>query len=282
MSVRLPSSFLILVFFGAASAPASAQRLTYRPVDKEEVVASPRLAYRPVDGDSVPAGSAGSAGAPAERAKLLQWALLDRFEYAAQRGSDGYAWDFSALLGGSRNRLWLGTSGDGGTWGDPDYAELNAFYSRHVGGNWDLNAGLRWDAVPHPDRFYATLGAQHDASYESGDSFWFGAFGYVSHEGELSARLAAYYNWKLVGPLFLQPSAEVDAWAQDVPELGVGRGLGYAEAGLRLRYELLAGKIAPYAGLSWSRDLGRTARFTREAGDDLEAKSLVLGVRSAF
>jgi uncharacterized protein involved in copper resistance len=39
---------------------------------------------------------------------------------------------------------------------------------------------------------------------------------------------------------------------------------------------------APHVGASWSRDLGRTARLTRAAGDDREAKSLIAGVRSEF
>ena len=51
--------------------------------------------------------------------------------------------------------------------------------------------------------------------------------------------------------------------------------------GLRLRYEIKEA-FAPYVGLSWSRDLGRTARLTREEGEDPETKSLVMGVRSAF
>ena len=66
-----------------------------------------------------------------------------------------------------------------------------------------------------------------------------------------------------------------------MPELGLGRGFGFAEAGLRLRYQA-HDRFAPYVGLAWSRDLGRTARLTREEGEDPETKSLVMGVRSEF
>ncbi|HLL31481.1 MAG TPA: copper resistance protein B, partial [Allosphingosinicella sp.] len=196
---------------------------------------------------------------------------------AAQRGRDGYAWDFSALVGGERHRLWLGTSGEGPAWAGPDYVELNALYAYHVGGAWDLNAGIRYDAKPCPNRAYGVLAAQ----YDDGEALWFGAFGYLSHKGEVSARLAGYYNRTLAGKLVLQPSAEVDYYGEDVPELGLGRGFGYAEAGLRLRYEIREA-FAPYVGLSWSRDLGRTARLTREEGEDPETRSVVMGVRSAF
>lgn len=262
--------FLLLL---ATAAPASAQRLDYQPVSDDTLAEPAHLAYQAVD---VPDPVA-EAAAPRTKRKWLQWGLLDRFEYAAQRGQDGYAWDFSALIGGERHRLWLGTSGDGGAWGGPDYVELNALYSYHVGGAWDLNAGLRYDARPRPARAYGVLGAQ----YDDGEALWVGAWGYVSNKGETSARLAGYYNQPLAGPLILQPSAELDFYGEDVPELGLGRGLGYAEAGLRLRYEI-EDAFAPYVGVSWSRDLGRTGRMTREEGEDPETKSVMLGVRSSF
>lgn len=266
--MRSPT-FLILL---AAAAPAAAQRLDYEPVSDDTLAASARLDYQAVD---VPDPAAEPATPRAKR-KWLQWGLLDRFEYAAQSGGDGYAWDFSALIGGDRHRLWLGTSGDGPVLSGPDYVELNALYSYHVGGSWDLNAGLRYDARPRPTRGYAVLGAQ----YDDGDA-WVGTFGYLSNKGETSARLAGYYNQPLAGALILQPSAELDYYGEDVPEFGLGRGFGYAEAGLRLRYEVKEA-FAPYVGLSWSRDLGRTARLTREEGEDPETKSVVMGVRSAF
>lgn len=256
---------LPFLFLLAAAPPAAAQRLDYRSVEDEALATGPRLAYQAVESDSAPAGPS------------LQWGLLDRFEYAAQRGRDGYAWDLSALYGGERHRLWLGTSGEGAAWAMPDYIELNAYYSYHVGGAWDLNAGFRHDAQAGPDRSYASLGAQ----YDDGSALWFGGWAYLSHKGELSVRLAGYYNQKLAGPLIVQPSAELDYYGEDMPELGLGRGFGYAEAGLRLRYEIREA-FAPYVGLSWSRDLGRTARLTRAEGEDPETKSLVMGVRSSF
>ncbi len=241
MSVRVAFAVALLL----VAAPAPAQRLGYQPMP-ETSESGPRLHY----------------------------ALLDRLEWAPE--GDGYAWDFSALYGGDTNRIWLSSVGEGGFGGALDYVELQALYSRAVGGGWDLNAGLRWDARPDPQRVYLTLGGQLDS-----EPLWLGAFAYLSHEGELSARISTLYNLKLAGALVLQPSAELNAYAQDVPALGIGRGLAYGEAGLRLRYQA-AGAFAPYLGLSWSRDLGRTARLTREEGEDPETRSLVLGVRSSF
>ncbi|HET9638375.1 MAG TPA: copper resistance protein B [Allosphingosinicella sp.] len=265
------SPFLLLL---AAATPAAAQRLDYQPVFDDRLAEPQRLAYQAVDAPDTPADP---TAPPPKRRKWLQWGLLDRFEYAAQEGQDGYAADFSALIGGDRHRLWLGVSPEGPAWNGPDYVEMTALYSYHVGGAWDLNAGLRYDAQTGPDRSYATIGAQ----YDDGEALWLGAWSYVSTKGELGARLAGYYNQPLAGPLILQPSAELDYYGEDVPELGLGRGLGYAEAGLRLRYEIKEA-FAPYVGLSWSRDLGRTARLTRAEGEDPETKSVVMGVRSAF
>jgi copper resistance protein B len=258
----------------AATAPAAAQRLDYQPVSDDRLAEPERLDYQAVDAPDSPSDP---TAPPPKRRKWLQWGLLDRFEYAAQKGGDGYSWDFSALLGGDRHRLWIGTSGEGAALESPDYVELNALYSYHVGGGWDLNAGVRYDARPRPTRGYGVLAAQ----YDDGEALWLGAFGYLSHKGELSARFAGYYDQAVAGNLVLQPSAELDYYGEDVPELGLGRGFGYAEAGLRLRYEIREA-FAPYVGLSWSRDLGRTARMTREEGEDPETKSVVLGVRSAF
>jgi copper resistance protein B len=269
-AMRSPAFLLLL----AAAAPAGAQRLDYRPVSDDDLAAPAQLDYQAVD---VPEASA-QAGVPrAKRGTWLQWGLLDRFEYAAQGGQDGYAWDFSALIGGDRHRLWLGTSGDGPAVGRPEYVEFNALYSRNLGGGpVDLNAGARFDARPRPTRAYGVLGAQYDD-----ETLWLGAWGYASTKGELSARIAGYYNQTISGPLVLQPSVELDYYGEDVPELGLGRGLGYAEAGLRLRFEIEEA-FAPYVGLSWSRDLGRTGRLTRDEGEDPESKGLVMGVRSSF
>jgi copper resistance protein B len=207
---------------------------------------------------------------------FLQYGLLDRLEWIPGTGEDSYAWDLSGFLGGKKNRVWVGTSGDGTFGGALDYLELQALYSHLVHG-WDVQAGLRFDARPHPQRYYATVGAQSDLT----DELWLGAWLYLSNKSEVSARIAGQYNLPLTGALFLQPSFELDAYASDIPELGIGRGLSYGEAGLRMRYELSA-KFAPYLGVSAERLFGRTADMARDAGDEVGTESVVLGVRSEF
>lgn len=257
-----------------AAAPAFAQTLPYEDVsDTAGEASEPAVPYE-IGSEAPVAAETPSQAASEPDGPKLQYALLDRFEWAPK--GDSYAWDFSALLGDDSDRVYFGFSGDGTFAGTLDTLELDAFYSRNVGGGWDLNGGLRYDALPHPSRLHFAAGTQYDNG-----SLWLGAWAYISTKGELSARLASYYNLKMTKRLILQPSVEIGAYARDVPALGIGHGLAYAEGGLRIRYEIVD-HLAPYFGVSWSRDLGRTARFDREAGIDPEAKNLVLGVRSEF
>ena len=263
MPVRAPAAFALAALVGCS--PASAQRLGYDFAAAGEEPVSP----------STPPTVAADPSGP-----RLHYALLDRLEWAPRAGGDGYAWDFSALIGGDTNRLWLSGIGEGALWSGPEYLEFQALYARAVGGGWDLNAGLRYDAVPKPTRLYLAAGGQMERELGRAD-LWLGAFAYFSHRGELSARISAVYNQPLGGRIVLQPSAEINASAEDVPALGLGRGLSYAEAGLRLRYRA-ADAFAPYVGVSWERSLGRTARMARAAGEDVGGEGVVVGVRSEF
>jgi copper resistance protein B len=208
----------------------------------------------------------------------LQYVLLDRLEWSPR--GDGFAWDASALWGSQLHGVWLGSVGGGAFESSLEYLEFQALYHRPLGGGFDANAGLRWDARPFPQRLYLAAGAQFTHQAERHD-LWFGAFGYLSRQGELSARFGGVYNRAMPLGLVLQPSFEINASAADVPELGLGRGFTHAEAGLRLRYGG-SEKLAPYVGLSWERSLGRTARLAREAGEDPETVSIVLGLRSSW
>src|SRR3546814_8771927 len=94
------------------------------------------------------------------------------------------------------------------------------------------------------DRSYAVLGVQGLAPY------WFEVDGalFLSDKGDVTARIEAEYDLRLTQKLILQPAAELNFAAQDVPELGVGSGLSTAELGLRLRYQFVP-EFAPYIGV---------------------------------
>jgi copper resistance protein B len=264
---------LLAVAALTAASGADGQSLSYADVLTAEHAVGPRLAYAPMEMDSpLPPPPA------AERNDgRVRQAYFDRIEWQRRRGADVWSWDLSGQIGGPRHRLWLATAGDAAINGRLVYLEGQALYSHPVlAAGLSLQAGVRHDFV-RPRRTYATLGLQGNVSAP----LYVSAFGFLSNEGDLTARAYAYYDWEPLRRLVVQPYAGMEFAAQDVPALGLGRGPTTAELSLRVRYRI-AEPFAPYVGVSWDRLLGRTARLARDAGNGVEATSLVLGVRSYF
>ncbi|KEY98563.1 copper resistance protein CopB [Sphingomonas sp. BHC-A] len=203
--------------------------------------------------------------------------MLDRLEYRMGRGADAYHWEGEGWVGGDLNRFAFKTEGEGDFGGPLERAEVQALYSRAIDPWFNLEAGVRHDIRPGPQRTYAVVGMDGLAPY------WFevGAQAFLSDKGDAHLRLEGSYDQRITQRLILQPAAEIDIAAQDVPELGIGSGLSDVELGLRLRYEF-AREFAPYVGVNWERKLGETARFARAQGARASATSLVMGVRFWF
>lgn len=203
--------------------------------------------------------------------------MLDRLEYRAHKGANGYAWEGEGWIGGDINRLAFKTEGEGDVGGPLESAELQALYSRALNPWFNVEAGVRQDFRPSPQRTYAVVGIEGLAPY------WFevGAQAFLSTKGDAHLRLEGSYDQRITQRLIAQPAVEVNIAAQDVPELGIGSGVSDIELGLRLRYEF-AREFAPYVGIHWERKLGDTARYARAAGEGASATSLVMGVRFWF
>jgi copper resistance protein B len=203
--------------------------------------------------------------------------MFNLAEYQARRGGDGYRWDGEAWVGGDIDRLWLKSEGEGAFRKGVDSVEIQALYSHAIGPYFNIQAGLRHDIRPGPNRSYATIGFEGLAPY------WFEvqAALFLSTKGDLLGRLEGYYDQHITQRLILQPRVELNLAAQDVPENRIGAGLSSAELGLRLRYEL-SRQFAPYVGVSYEAKAGRTARFARADGEDPTSTSLVAGVRLWF
>ncbi|RJF93799.1 copper resistance protein B [Sphingomonas cavernae] len=203
--------------------------------------------------------------------------MLNLAEYRVHKGRDGFLWDAEGWFGGDINRLVVKTEGSGAFGDGVEDAEIQALYARAIGPYFNLQAGVRYDISPDPSRTYATIGFEGLAPY------WFEVEGalFLSDKGDVLGRLEGYYDQRITQRWILQPRAELNFAAQDVPETGIGSGLSDVELGLRLRYEI-AREFAPYIGVSWDRRIGDTARFARAAGDDVEATSFVMGVRAWF
>lgn len=202
--------------------------------------------------------------------------MLNLAEVQFHDGRDGYRWDGEFWYGGDINRLTIKSEGEG-TFRENAEGEVQALYSRAIGPYFNLQAGVRQDFAPGPDRTYATIGFEGLAPY------WFDVEGalFLSDKGHVFGRLEGYYDQRITQRLVLQPRLEFNLSAQDVPLSGLGSGLTDAEAGLRLRYEI-SREFAPYVGASWERQFGDTARLSRAAGERTGGFSVVAGIRAWF
>ena len=203
--------------------------------------------------------------------------LFNLAEYQARAGGDGYRWEGEGWFGGDVDRFVVKTEGEGDVRGPLEDAEVQALYSRAIGPWWNLQAGVRHDIRPDPQRTHAVIGFEGLAPY------WFKAAGalFLSTKGELRGRIEGFYDQRITQRLILQPRAEIEASAQSIPEIGVGVGLTDIELGLRLRYEIER-EFAPYVGIEWAAKVGETARLARAAGDQPSGVGFVAGVRFWF
>lgn len=203
--------------------------------------------------------------------------MLDRLEYRMVKGRDGYAWEGEVWSGGDIDRFVFASEGEGAFGSRPENIELRALWRHAIGPWFNLEAGVRHDIRPNPDRTYATVGIEGLAPY------WFEVEGQLllSEKGDVHARFEGYHDIRLTQRLVAQPAIEANIAFQDVPELGIGSGLSDMELGLRVRYEF-SREFAPYVGVNWERKFGDTARFARAEGDKASTTSLVMGIRFWF
>jgi copper resistance protein B len=204
------------------------------------------------------------------------WVQGDRLEAQLRDGPDGFLWDLQGYYGGPTERLWFKSEGEGAFGARIEDAEMQVLYARAVAPYWDLQAGVRQD-VGHAETTYAVIGVQGLAPY----LFEIDAALFVSHRGDLTARIEAELDQRITQRLIVQPRVEATLAAQDVALLGIGAGLDGIEAGVRLRYEI-AREFAPYVGIERSWRVGSGRDFARAAGDDPSVTNVVVGVRFWF
>ena len=201
----------------------------------------------------------------------------DRLEFQSNGGSGPRLFEAQGWVGGDYQKFWFKTEGESAAGGEFEEAEVQGLYSRAVSPFFDFQAGVRQDLAPGARRTFGVVGFQGLAPYWlEVDTALF-----VSHEGDVSARLEAEYELRFTQRLIFQPRAEINLAVQDVEELAIGSGLSTAQVGARLRYEFKR-EFAPYLGISWTRATGRTAQFTLHRGEDPGSFSIVAGLRLWF
>ncbi|GAA4643426.1 copper resistance protein B [Pontixanthobacter gangjinensis] len=202
--------------------------------------------------------------------------MVERFEARIADGEEGYLWDAQAWYGGDIDKIWLKTEGEGEIGGSVEDFEVQALWSHAIAPFFDLQAGARLDIEPET-RSHLVLGIQGLVPY-----MWHvDAALFLSDRGDLTARVEAEYDQKITQSLILQPRAEFELSASDIPERGIGAGLTKVEAGVRLRYEFTR-EFAPYLGAEYEAKLGDTADIARAAGDDPTGVKFLAGIRFWF
>ncbi len=207
---------------------------------------------------------------------VLTKVMIDRFEWQkADQGSNPLVLEADVWVGKDLNKFWFKTELERVD-GKLEEAEVQALYSRGISPYWDLQAGFRRDFEP-VSRDWIALGARGIAPY----FFDVDAAVFLGEGGRTAARLQSEYELMLTQKTYLAPEAELNFYGQDDPEAGVGSGLSDARVGLRLTHEI-SRKFAPYVGVEWSKQFGRTADFARDEGEDTSDTRFVVGVRGWF
>lgn len=206
----------------------------------------------------------------------LFWFQADRAEVQMRQGSNGYLWDIQGYYGGTTQRFWFKSEGEGAFGEKVEDAELQALYSRAIAPFFDLQAGVRQD-IGGPDTTHAVIGIQGVAPY----MFEVDGAIFLSHRGDLTARFEAELDQKITQRLILQPRTEINLSAQEIPELGIGAGIDKVELGLRLRYEIKR-EFAPYVGVEQSWRIGGSADYASARGEDSSVTNYVVGIRFWF
>lgn len=200
--------------------------------------------------------------------------LVDQLETFSSNEGEGLAWSAQFAHGDDENKLWLRSQGLKISGQRLDaYSGAEALWWHGFSPFWGTVAGVRQD-IGRGAHTWLAVGIEGLAPY------WFDVelTGYVSDNGNLSARLKGSYDVLLTNRLIVAPSIESNLFIKKQADRQLGAGLSNLELGLRLRYEIRR-KFAPYIGLVWERSFGGTADFKRLEGDPVTERRLVAGFR---
>ncbi|MCD2516750.1 copper resistance protein B [Massilia sp. G4R7] len=202
--------------------------------------------------------------------------LVDKAEAAKGDGERSQNVEIEAWYGNDYNKAWVKVEGER-RGGALEAARTELLWDRAFAPFWSTQLGIRHDSGEGPSRNWLAFGVQGLAPY------WFEteATAYWRPGGGFAARLNAKYEILFTSRLILEPELAANLYSRSDLEGGTGSGLSDINAGLRLRYEVTR-QFAPYVGVTWSRQFGRTADITRHSGGDRNEVQAVAGVRFWF
>lgn len=211
---------------------------------------------------------------------LITMLMAEQLEFRQNGSTDISVIEGHAWIGKDLNKLWFKVELERVN-GATEEAELQALYSRAYAPFWDFQIGLRQDFQPSfdnkPSVSWAVLGFQGLAPY----FFEVDSALFIGENGRSALRFSAEYELLFTQQLILTPEIEINLYAQNDPDLGLGSGLSDIEFGLRLRYEIRR-ELAPYIGINWAQKYGNSADFARAENEKSSETQWLVGLRAWF
>jgi copper resistance protein B len=195
--------------------------------------------------------------------------LADRLEWQATEG-DPVTWDVAAYAGYDIDKIYFYS--EGSTQNDETESENELLYSHAVTPFWDLQGGLEMDTMGSGRNYWGIVAIQGLAPY-----FIDTRIRLKISDKAIGANFDFEYEALLAQRLILTPRIEMEAYSDDVPDLGIGSGFSSLALGLRLRYEFIR-EFAPYVGVEYVNGFGDT----RKVYGMKEDARFVAGVRFWF
>ncbi|BDY13730.1 copper resistance protein B [Hydrogenimonas cancrithermarum] len=195
--------------------------------------------------------------------------LMDRLEVQAVSDTP-VAWDMSAYIGKDLDKLYLYS--EGSTTSDETESHNELLYSRAATPFWDLQGGVEYDKTGSESKMWGVVALQGLAPY-----FIDTRIRLKVGEDAVGVNFDFEYEALITQKLILTPRIEMEAYSDDVPEIGVGSGLSSLDAGLRLRYEFVR-EFALYIGIEYANTFGDT----KDLYGKEEETRFVAGVRFWF
>lgn len=190
--------------------------------------------------------------------------------------TNSFRWSGEAWVGTDEDKIWLRTEGRLSN-NEMDDGIHELFYSRAISTYFNAMVGGRYDLDSKPGRGWGAIGIEGLAP----QFFRVGLTGYVSGDGHFAAKVEGSYDLLITQRLILQPQVEANFYTKDDLARDIGAGFSELDVGLRLRYEITR-KFAPYVGVTYFGQFGRTADIIREAGGQTNQVRFVAGLRAWF
>lgn len=213
--------------------------------------------------------------APVMDNQVFAHVLLDQLEGRTSGPNGNFRWDGEAWVGTDMNKLWLKSEGFANTNTVSD-GDQEALYDRPIPHTryLDGQVGVRADLGSGPVRTWAAVGIEGLVPYY----FQFAPTLYIRDGGNVAARVTGSYDLLLTQRLIVQPEAELNFYNKDDPARLTGSGLSDLDTGVRLRYEV-SRKFAPYVGFAYNGKYGKSASYSRRAGDSTSEPRFIFGLR---